>query len=122
MKTFFAVLTAILSLVACAGAPPKAAVAPLTAPCQHDAQWFISDDQGTPRKAVYVCFGDQGQLLYTVRPLTLEQLENLTALTPPPKKAPAPAVSSKSNSVPEWFKADEDAPRQRALKPRKLAR
>lgn len=75
------VLTAMTA--ACASALPK----PLA--CQNTPQWFANDAHGTPTSAVFVCFGDNHQLLWTSRPLTLDELQKLTApaaAAPTPKK------------------------------------
>lgn len=79
-----------LFLHGCASAPAKPAPA---AECQHDAQFFATDAQGRPSKAIYVCFRSDGVMVWEARTPTLEQLDALTkphglALAPP-----APAVA-----------------------------
>ena len=82
MKT--ALIAAILTMTACAGAPRKpAAPAPLTARCNEQAQWTTKNEAGQDI-GIFVCFGEESRLLYQVR------------ILPPAPAAPAKAVAVKS--------------------------
>lgn len=76
-----AAILAVAALAACASGQLKQ---PKALACQHDPQWFTTDEKGRAVAGVYVCFGDAGQLLYTSRPLTLEQLEKMSPPAPVP--------------------------------------
>ena len=80
MKRLAIILAAALS-AACASVPQK----PKTLACQSAPQWFTNDAQGRPAGAVFVCFGEEHQLLWNSRPLTLDELQKLTAPAPKAK-------------------------------------
>lgn len=79
-----ALVLAAAALAACATAPAKP---PKALACQTSPQWITNNAQGRPSNAVFVCFGEEHQLLWNSRPLTLDELQKLTA----PASAPAAA-------------------------------
>lgn len=92
-KTFLflgicSVASAVVFLICGCASVPKA---PKTLACQTAPQWFANDAQGKPASAVFVCFGEDHRLLWNSRPLTLDELQKLTA----PAEAPAPKAKAK---------------------------
>lgn len=87
------VILAASVLAACATLP----VPRKTLTCQSDAQWVLNDAQGKPKSGVYICFGDDGVLLYQTRTLTAEQIQKLTtpAASPAAKTSPAKKPAAK---------------------------
>lgn len=101
-KTLLAAALAAVSMpiltAACAHAPaPKKAMA-----CNPQPQWFTNDAQGHPTNAVFICFGDKGELLWSSRPLTAQEaamrMESLPMVQVPvtvPVVEPAPIAKTK---------------------------
>ncbi len=80
-------------LSACATAPTT----PRRFSCQTTAQWFTNDAKGVPALAVYICFQDDGHLIYQARPLTAEEIKAMTtpvAVTAPNIRIKAPTAKS----------------------------
>lgn len=77
-------LLLVALLTGCATAPAARKVVS----CQSAPQWYASNAQGHPTHGIYVCFADDGVLVYQARALSLDEL---AALMPPaPKPAPKP--------------------------------
>lgn len=74
MTKMTAVIAAFLTLTACSGLQAKSPPPRKSLGCQATPQWFITDASGHPAKAVYVCFGDDGVLLYSAVELKPEQI------------------------------------------------
>ena len=74
-----ALVLAAAALAACASAPakPQKSLA-----CQSSPQWITNDAQGRPSNAVFVCFGESGQLLWQARALTPAEIAAMTAPAP----------------------------------------
>lgn len=96
MKTIgIALLT--LALGACVGAPRRAETPKqetTAARCQENPTWLLKDEQGRDL-AVYICFGDQNRLLYTVR-----IVPPAAATKPQPKPRKASARASRARPGP----------------------
>jgi len=81
MKNIAAVLAVAVSLTGCAGLGAKKK--PVAARCNEQPQWTTTDERGYPI-GIYVCFGEENQLLYAIRIL-------------PPPAAPAPKPAPKAS-------------------------
>lgn len=64
-------------------APPAAVPKPPTARCQENPNWTTNDEKGNP-VGIFVCFGDNSQLLYTVK-----QMPPPSTIGPVPASSPA---------------------------------
>ncbi len=89
MKKMIAV---VVLLTGCAAAKPKI---PAAVACQNAPQWFTNDAQGKPSNAVFVCFGEDGVLLYRSRPLTPAEISAMTT----PAAAPVAATTPKKKAA-----------------------
>jgi len=79
---FLAAVAAVAVLFsACATAP-----APKKFVCQDKPQWLTNDEKGVPSAAIYICFREDGVLIFQSRPLTADEIKSLT---------PAPAVQAR---------------------------
>jgi hypothetical protein len=77
-----AALALLMTLTGCAGLGAKKK--PVAARCNEQPQWTTTDERGYPI-GIYVCFGEENQLLYAIRVL------------PPPAPAAAPAPKTKAS-------------------------
>lgn len=68
MPNKIAVLILTIAMSACAGATPKPPQAPepIQARCNDKPQWATKDIEGRD-VGIYVCFGAENRLLYSVR-------------------------------------------------------
>ena len=93
---FLAAVAAVAVLFsACATAPtPKKFV------CQDKPQWTTNDEKGTPSAAIYLCFREDGVLIYQSRALTADEIKAMTA---------APAVQARDPKTGRFTKAKAKA-------------
>lgn len=89
---------AVAGLTACAGARPRPAA------CQNTPQWTATDSKGAPASVIYVCFADDGTLLWKAQKLTPEESAKLVALAHKPESVQLPAA------VPSKVKKTNTAP------------
>ena len=83
MRTKFLAAVAAVAVLFSACAGPKVAQKFV---CQDKPQWLTNDEKGTPSAAIYICFREDGVLVYQSRPLTADEIKSLT---------PAPAVQAR---------------------------
>lgn len=113
MNRLAIIIAAAALFAACATIPPAAplAAAPKSLACQTAPQWFTNDAAGRPANAVFVCFGENGQLLWTSRALTFDEILKLVTPAPAPAATPA-AVVTHADPATAAPAAAPDAPAQ----------
>lgn len=77
-KDAVALISLIVLAAVCAFSGCKSA--PLKARCNEQPQWFTADQQGR-KVGIYVCFGEENQMLYSMR------------LMPPAPPIPNPSIA-----------------------------